>query len=235
MRQSDPRGYRRGHGVSRNGGCTPIPATRRFAATAVPISPSPPLSRRRLPRSANVGYPLSAPPISKCLMPSTPPNLRYYRALVGRWSGRFELRVTDGNALAQQPLFTRLVGFTARFGGRAKIATTLDEAGPDRFLHTTRVTRFGLTLLRSRETIALSSDGSTFIIQGWQRFLWRHDPYRGEGQITADASGAHYPITWLGAPMTQTTRIEGPDNEPSLRLVQQTVWSAGEVLLKRQS
>lgn len=234
MRQSDPRGYRRGHGVSRNGGCTPIPATCRFAANAVSISPSQPLSRRRLPRSVNVRYPLSAPPISKCLMPTTPPNLRYYRALVGRWSGRFELRVTDSNALARQPLFTRLVGFTAGFGGRAKIATTLDEAAADRFLHTTRVTRFGLTLLRSSETIALSSDGSSFIIEGWQRFLWRHDPYRGEGQITADASGAHYPITWLGAPMTQTTRIQGPEGQPSLRLVQQTAWSAGEVLLKRQ-
>ncbi len=34
----------------------------------------------------------------------------------------------------------------------------------------------------------------------------------------------------LGAPLDQTTRIEGP----CLRLYQQTAWSDGEVLLKRQ-
>lgn len=167
-------------------------------------------------------------------MSDASPSVRYYRSLVGRWSGSFELRVKDRDALGRQPLFARLVGMAVRLDGRARIATTLAAQAPDRFLHTTRVTRFGLPLLRSRETITLAPDGISFVIEGWQRFLWRHDPYRGEGQITADASGAHYPITWLGAPMTQTTRIEGPEGQPSLRLLQQTVWSEGQVLLKRQ-
>ena len=167
-------------------------------------------------------------------MSDASPSVRYYRSLVGRWSGSFELRVKDRDALGRQPLFTRLVGMAARLGGRARIATTLAAQAPDRFHHTTRVTRFGLPLLRSSETITLAADGISFVIEGWQRFLWRREPYRATGTITADGQGAHYPITWLGAPLDQTTRIEGPEGQPSLRLMQQTVWSEGKVLLERQ-
>ena len=147
-----------------------------------------------------------------------------------RWERVAPLRVTDQSALGRQPLFTRLVGMAVRLDGRACIATTLAAQAPDRFHHTTRVTRFGLPLLRSSETITLAADGLSFVIEGWQLFLCRREPYRATGTITADGQGAHYPITWLGAPLDQTTRIEGR----CLRLCQQTAWSAGEVLLERQ-
>ncbi len=163
-------------------------------------------------------------------MPDASPSVCYYRSLVGRWSGRFELLVTDRSALGRQSLFARLVGTAVRFGGRARIATTLAAKAPDRFHHTTLVSRFGLPLLRSSETITLAADGTSFVIEGWQCFLWRREPYRATGTITADGQGAHYPITWLGAPLDQTTRIEGR----CLRLCQRTAWSAGEVLLERQ-
>lgn len=163
-------------------------------------------------------------------MSDASPSVRYYRSLVGRWTGSFEPRVRARDALGRQPLFTRLVGMAARLGGRARIATTLAAQAPDRFHHTTLVTRFGLPLLRSSETIMLAANGISFLLEGWQRFLWRREPDRANGTITADGQGAHYPITSLGALLDQTTSIEGP----CLRLCQQTGWSAGEVLLHRQ-
>jgi hypothetical protein len=158
------------------------------------------------------------------------PNLRYYRPLVGRWAGDFDLTVRDRAALSRTSLLTRLVGLAARLSGRARMATTLAELAPDRFHHTTRVRSLGLALLRSDETITLDGDGRGFVIEGWQQLLWRREAYRGTGTITADAQGAHYALTWLGAPLDQTTRIEAG----GLLLTQRTAWSWGRVLLVRQ-
>ena len=167
-------------------------------------------------------------------MSASSPARTYYTSLTGRWRGTFSLRVTRSEALRGMPLLTQLVALAARFGGRATMVTTLREEAPHRFQHTTQVSRLGLPLLRSDETITLQDDGRSFVIEGWQQFLWHHEPYRAEGHVADDALGAHYPITWLRAPMTQTTRIETAGGEPCLRLRQETNWSAGEVLLERQ-
>lgn len=163
-------------------------------------------------------------------MSALPANLHYYRALVGRWSGTFELTVRDRAALARTSWLTRLVGLAATLSGRATMATTLHEVGAGRFHHTTRVSSFGFPLLRSDETITLDADGTGFVIEGWQQLLWAREDYRGVGSISADASSAHYPIHWLRAPLDQRTRIEAG----GLRLTQRTSWSDGRVLLVRQ-
>ena len=161
------------------------------------------------------------------------PSRAYYGRLTGQWTGRFQLSVVRPEAVGATSLLTRIVALVARWSGSASMTTTLQEETPNRFQHTTRVTRFGFPLLASSESITLDADGRSFVIEGWQRFLWLREPYRAVGQVLDDASGATYPISWLSAPMEQTTAIEGPTEWPTLRLRQSTAWSEGEVLLSR--
>lgn len=156
-------------------------------------------------------------------------SFRYYRGLVGRWAGAFRLSVSDAAALRGLPLRIRMMALFARLDGRLRMATTLDALDATTYLHTTRVTKWGIPVLTSRETITLAADGLRFRIEGEQRpLLAPVEPYAGDGEVGPD--GALYPIAWAGMPMTQRTRIV-PEG---LLLTQETVWSKASVLLRRR-
>lgn len=162
-------------------------------------------------------------------MATNGPSFAYYRGLVGRWAGDFRLRVADAAALRGLPLRIRAMALFARIDGRLRMATTLEPHDETTYLHTTRVTKWGIPVLTSRETITLHPDGRSFRIAGEQRPLFAPvEPYAGDGE--ADAEGALYPIRWAGLPMTQRTRIV-PEG---LLLTQETVWSEARVVLRRR-
>ncbi|MFO0660267.1 MAG: hypothetical protein U0165_10620 [Polyangiaceae bacterium] len=154
---------------------------------------------------------------------------RYYRSLIGSWSGQFTLEIRDKHALQSLAWRTRLMGFWAAIDGKASMSTTLEEVSPLLFRHTTKVSSMGVPALWSEETISLHDDGTSFVIEGTQHMPTWHEPYRGDGVISADARKADYPISWLGMPMRQRTEIQ-PEG---LLLTQETSWSFASVLLRR--
>ena len=155
------------------------------------------------------------------------PAHRYYASLVGAWSGRFDLQVTDREAMRSAPFPARASARLASPLGGYSMSTTLAGTGRD-WHHTTRVEKFGLTLFTSDETIAIADDGRSFRITGVQHpLVGPEERYEGPGEIDPSASGATYRITWAGAPLQQRTAIlpEG------LQLTQETAWV---VLLRRR-
>jgi hypothetical protein len=168
------------------------------------------------------------------------PALRYYRALVGAWQGRFSFELTDRVALRAEPVAVRLrvagYALAQRLAGPDWMSTTLapaPEDGAGAFLHTTRVRRLGVTLFSGGERFALRDDGRSFAVAGTQRSwptLGAGERYSGDGEIDAAASGATYRLRWLGAPLLQRTAIV-PEG---LLLTQETRWSRAQVLLVRQ-
>ncbi len=155
------------------------------------------------------------------------PARRYYASLVGHWSGRLDLAITNAEAARAAPFIVRAAVRVGSF----TMATTLHPSGHD-YVHTTRVSRLGITLMRSREVIAIDEDGRAIRMSGEQtRFMGPNEPYESTGEIDDSATRATYRIPWAGAPMTQRTRIV----REGLELEQETVWSRGTVLLRRHS
>lgn len=164
-----------------------------------------------------------------------PLAVQYYAPLVGDWSGTLRMRVTDAAALRRCDRRTRAMGAFVRVHGRVTMATTLrrgpDDGAPPRFEHTTRVSLWGLPILRSRETIAPTGDRAAEL-----RGVQRMPPggavaYRGVVEFADDAAAATYSLVWAGAPMIQRTQVV-PEG---LRLTQETAWSFAEVLLRRRA
>lgn len=163
--------------------------------------------------------------------PADGPALRYYRSLVGRWSGDFTLAVTDPAALAALPWRVRAMGLFARLDGRLRMATTLAEVDARTFAHTTRVTKWSVVVLQSEETITLADDGWRLRMAGVQRPRGAPvEPYAGDGEIAPGGDAATYAIQWAGAPMTQRTHVVAE----GLRLTQETAWSRASVVLRRR-
>lgn len=166
------------------------------------------------------------------------PALRYYRALVGAWSGRFTLAITDARALRQGS-----APWLAKLGlsplalvpglGAATMATTLGPEGAAEarsFRHTTRVSRWGVTLFETDELIVLGGDGRSLRMTGSQRMgPGGAERYESEGEIDEAATRATYRIPWAGESLVQRTHIV-PEG---LELSQETRWSRAFVLLRR--
>lgn len=106
-------------------------------------------------------------------------------------------------------------------------------AGP--VVHTVRISRFGFTYYRSRETLALAPDGQSAQLEGeaWSLpFFWVGQPMvPGSVWVEAGADAARYQLHWMGAPLLQTTRTEGE----FLVLTQETAWSRGVWRLRRRA
>jgi hypothetical protein len=158
---------------------------------------------------------------------------RYYESLLGSWSGRFSLAITDGTAAAKAPFAIRTAVRFARVVGGYVMSTTLrpsksgDSPG---YVHTTRVSSFGVPLFATEEVIVLHPDGRTFQMRGTQRpLIGADETYAADGEIDAAAKRATYQITWAGAPLVQRTTIV-PEG---LELSQDTAWSTAFVLLRR--
>jgi hypothetical protein len=156
---------------------------------------------------------------------------QYYDALIGSWSGQYRLAVTQPAALATLPFRVRLMGTLLRLDGNMTMSTTLQRVSEGMYEHTTRMSRFGLDIATSREMITVAPDGKRFVISGVQRMPFGREPFEGLGTIDDDANGADYPISWLGQPLRQRTRVQ-PEG---VQIVHETSWCLATVLLKRTS
>jgi hypothetical protein len=154
---------------------------------------------------------------------------RYYRSLVGRWSGIFSFTVTAPAILVGLGREARVTSLLARLASPTRMSTTLEASG-DQFLHTTCVSKWGATAFRTRERMILHGGGRTLRLAGEQRWrLLRAVPYEAEGEVDATGTHATYRIPWCGVPMVQRMAIV----PGGLELSQETGWSRGFVLLRR--
>jgi hypothetical protein len=161
------------------------------------------------------------------------PHQTYYRGLVGNWAGECQVEVF-GRPKGGRLNILRAGAFQAlsRSKGALTITTTLELAG-DQVKHTTQLTKWGLSVFSSRETISLLPDGRHFVIHGEQVFGPRPlgmQPFDAKGSVDDDALGAIYFIPWFGGILEQRTKVV-PDG---LELVQVTTWSKLSTVLKRK-
>jgi hypothetical protein len=172
------------------------------------------------------------------------PNRAYYRSVAGRWSGELHLAITDWGAFRRSPLSALDRGrvlsmlLAARVLGPFRLETSVDASGADRgeIVHTTRVAKWGLTLMRSVERIALSANGRDAAMRIEMRFaptLWKRR-IEPDTPVTIDATGhrASYRFTWFGAPMRQEAE-RSADGE-IVTLVQTTSFARGDQRLRRR-
>ena len=163
----------------------------------------------------------------------------YYLRLLGAWCGSFRFSVTDHRALRAsnaKRLTIAWMGMMSRLTGASVMSTTLSRAGGDgrTFNHTTRVTKWGVTVLDSHELIRVAEDGQRVHMTGEQSHgPFNKMPYEAPGKIDELASGAEYIIPWLGSTMVQRTRIL--EDGMKLELTQKTDFSFASVTLIRQA
>ena len=173
--------------------------------------------------------------------PRTPVQL-YYAPLHGRWQCPFEFEITDFTALraAKMRAFDKLrlwsTVWMSRLLGGLTMRTMLDyqtSGSAGVILHTTRVSKWGITLLASEESFTVDADGRSFVMRGGQRMIptyWHVQPF-GEGRGTVDASATRvtYRFQWLGVEMLQET----VSTENTVTMTQTTPFSRGVQRLVR--
>jgi hypothetical protein len=170
------------------------------------------------------------------------PSYAYYRSRHGRWTGAFELTITDRAALAASALAfgdrlsLLLLPLLANVLGPFRLDTTVDaesrlDAGE--VVHTTRLSKWGMTLFRSFEVITLHDNGREFsmhVSMGvWPRPSTLDRISESTGQVDAAATRASYDFPWLGTRMRQTGERDGEVT----RLTQETPFSRGVQVLRR--
>jgi len=153
-------------------------------------------------------------------------HLDYYRALCGAWAGEVRFAFSgwpSGLANRVQALMLRTLGWV-------RMETTLTEVSATEFAHTTRVKRFGVTLFRSEERIALDPDGTRFVLRGqqWDFPGFVSQPIGADGSATT--TKASYNFVVMGAPMLQETQIVAE----GLAIVQTTSYFRAGTTLRRR-
>lgn len=161
---------------------------------------------------------------------------RYYESVVGRWAGAYTFAITDAVAFraCAMPFVDRRRLASMPSSGPFTMATSVAFGGGAEVVHTTRVSKWGVTLFRSVESIQLDDDGRSFVLRSTQRFFpapWSaRDFGEARGEVNETSDGATYRIPWIGGvEMIQRTRMLAD----GLLLVQQTPWSRAEVTLRR--
>jgi hypothetical protein len=170
------------------------------------------------------------------------PFATYYAARVGRWRGTFFLEVTSWRAFLRTKMSfadrARIVLglWMARVLGPPTMFTSVTypwEGDASKILHTTRVAKWGMTAMTSREVFELrAGDGAAFGVKGEIRFrpgIGVRDYGASSGEILPDASRAKYHFVWMGQPLEQRTADVGG----KLAIVQDTAYSRGLVVLER--
>jgi hypothetical protein len=152
---------------------------------------------------------------------------------VGAWAGECTVDVF-GRPSGGRLHILRAGAFRAlaRSRGPLIIATTLALEG-NVVKHTTQLSKWGLSVFNSVETISLLKDGRHFVIHGEQVFGPKPlgmQPFDAKGSVDDDALGAIYFIPWFGGILEQRTKVV-PEG---LELVQVTTWSKLSVVLKRR-
>src|SRR5262249_24469894 len=153
------------------------------------------------------------------------PNRDYYCSVAGRSSAPLDLAITDWDAFRRSAmtradrLRLRSMLLATRLLGPCRLETSVDASGAERdeIVHTTRVSKWGMTMMRSIERITLAGNGrdaSMHIEMRLAPTLWRT---RVEPATPAlvDSSGqrASYRFTWFGVEMRQEAE-RSPDGRP---------------------
>jgi hypothetical protein len=171
------------------------------------------------------------------------PNWAYYRAVEGTWSAPLELVITDWAAFRACPMSRldrlSLLGlvWTTRLLGPFRFETSVDAsraAARQQVVHTTRVARWGMTLMRSVDTLTLDANGRDATMCVYMR-VWPM-PWRARrtpptpAQIDAAGRAATYRFPWFGTEMRQHAALDGG----VVTLTQQTAFSRGVQRLTRR-
>lgn len=173
-----------------------------------------------------------------------PPNRAYYDACAGRWACRMQFAITDWRAWrrSRMALIGRLNLAALAAAVRLlalRLDTSVDVSGAARgeVVHTTRVSKWGVTLMRSVDRIALDANGRDATMRVDMSFF----PLLGRAQrfppaaatIDADARRADYRIPWFGGEMHQTGELSA--DGMTVTLIQQTDFSRGVQVLRRET
>src|SRR5204862_7583297 len=92
------------------------------------------------------------------------PSHGYYRAVHGRWRGAFEFRITDPDAFARADMGwldrRRVRSMATTIGLIMDTSVDYETRGKDgTVVHTTRISKWGLTLYDVIETFTLDPNG----------------------------------------------------------------------------
>lgn len=178
------------------------------------------------------------------MAPMLPPSHRYYGACCGRWSATFDFALTDRAAFWATSMSlldrARLLSIASlpKILGPFRFDTTLafpSGREGDCALHTTRVSKFGVTLLSSVETIALDADGRGFLFSGGMRLFPLPFLERSFGQwpgsVNEEGTQASYRFAWFGTEMQQLAELSADGQ--TVTLTQQTPFSRSSARLRR--
>jgi hypothetical protein len=128
------------------------------------------------------------------------------------------------------------IGAQPRLAGPLRFATTVigTDLEHGAVVRTTRLSKWGMTLLRSVEIIRLDHDGRSFVMRSEPRF-WptlsrARDLGAAHGEGNETASGATYRIPWFGGELIQRTRL----GEDGLQVTQEMPWLRAAVPLRRE-
>lgn len=173
-------------------------------------------------------------------MNDDPPNRSYYRAVAGRWRGDLALTITDWDAFSRSGmslmdrLLVRSLVVAMRLFGPFRLETSVDASAPGVVVHTTRVAKWGITMMRSLEHIALAADGRAARMRIEMRApIFSPARVEDDTPVVIDAAGlrASYRFSWFGAPMRQ--EAERNAEGTVVTLLQTTSFSRSEQRLQR--
>ncbi len=161
----------------------------------------------------------------------------YYGFATGRWDGHFVLSDLDvGGLHAQVPtardvVALRLLARIDRWAGPTALTTIVEPTpDPDRFEHTTRLHRDGLTLYRAHRVLRLHDDGVALSIDGWEQTRpFKPVPLRpSEGVVTSPTTASY--AMWMTGARWDIAFTIGPHAAGSTVT---TPWAHGEEHLTR--
>ena len=170
------------------------------------------------------------------------PHESYYRANAANWRGSLEYELTDWAAFraCSMGLLDRLRVLFMAYGpkllGRFTIETSVTVsvgAAQGDVVHTTRISKFGVALMRGVEWVTLSDNGTSATFRCEHREgpnFWHVRRFSGQAEVAQDALSASYTFyPWYGTTLHQTGKICGAETH----LVQRTPWFQGVQRLRR--
>jgi hypothetical protein len=158
-----------------------------------------------------------------------PPTHAYFRPKHGRWASDYVFSVESVRTLFcgtmgfLDKLSFAMLGLLCRLLGSLRIETMVDasELSHARIYHTTRVSKWGVTLQSSEEWFDLGTDGRSLAVTGAVHampFRWIDRPYHdSSGQIDESGQRASYEFAWAGSRVLQRSTPEAD----GLRFVQE--------------
>ena len=144
------------------------------------------------------------------------PAHTYYSQAQGRWRGRMRTEIHSVWATIKglglfNAMSVLMMGYLPAWLGTVYLETTVEYTLGEPVRHTTQVTCWGITMMRSEEHVHIDKNGIDFRIEGQSHHLivpflpWRQLTMTGTGSNDATARHATYTLDWLGTQFEQTT------------------------------